>query len=206
MTRSEPKSKTIKKRILFLTDSIQSTFPTHMFPEDFICIKKMMYQLCDIDQFEREFAYTDYVVISSGINDLSRYGRTAPSLIEIMSPKLALFTDKYKNCTFVFNSLLNTKYGWVNQASQTFNNFIFRLSLQQENLWFFDFASRLHPDNYINSRGNGIHITPHSQREFTRLLTTCIPLFERPVPDIRRLWPLRPQYRQSAALYRNSIR
>ena len=176
-----------------------------MFPENYICIKKIMYQLCDIDQYEREFAYTDYVVISSGINDLSRYGHTAPSLIEIMSSRLALFNDKYNNCTFIFNSLLNTTYGWVNQASQAFNNFIFRLSLQLENLWFFDFASKLHPDTYINSRGNGIHITLQSQRIFTRLLTTCIPLFERPVPDIRQLWPLRHQYRQTAALYRNSI-
>ena len=165
-----------------------------------------MYQLCDIEQYEREFAYTDYVVISGGINDLSRYGHTAPSLIETMSPKLTLYSDKYKKCTFIFNSLLSTRYVWLNQASQTFNDFIFRLSLQQENLWFFDFASKLHPFTSLNNRGNGIHITLQSQRAFTSSLTTCIPLFERPVPDIRRLWPLRPQYRQSVPLYRNSIR
>ena len=205
MARPEPKIKPKKKRVLLLTDSLQSNFPTHMFPDNYVCIKKIMYELCDIDQYEREFHYTDYVVISSGINDLSRYGRRAPSLIDTMAPRFASYSEKFKNCTFIFNSLLSTSRVWLNQATQIFNNYMFRLSLQQENLWFLDFASLLHRTNFLNTRGNGIHITLQAQRVFTNILTTCIPLFDRPVPDIRQLWPLRPQYRQSAALYRNSI-
>ena len=80
---------------------------------------------------------------------------------------------------------------------------MFNLSLQLSNLWFFDTSSILHPQQSIDWRGNGIHITPYAQRLLTQSLTTCIPLHHQTNPTVRKHWPLRQAYRQLAATHRH---
>ena len=59
--------------------------------------------------YESEFAYnTDYVFISSGVNDLSRYKWQAGRLFKYIGEKLSLYRKKYPNTIFIFNSLLTT--------------------------------------------------------------------------------------------------
>ena len=71
------------KRVLFLTDSVLSTLSSS--PENlFEAAQKHVYQedklsagrVADIDNFSPEFAHSDIVIVSCGINDLSRYGKT----------------------------------------------------------------------------------------------------------------------------------
>ena len=59
--------------------------------------------------YESEFAYyTDYVFISSGVNDLSRYKWQAGRLFKYIGEKLSLYRKKYPNTIFIFNTLLTT--------------------------------------------------------------------------------------------------
>ena len=65
-----------KRRTLILTDSVLSKSDERCLQNtsrNEFCIKKTMYNLCDIDGFEPEFQYTNTVVIAAGINDLSRH-------------------------------------------------------------------------------------------------------------------------------------
>ena len=60
--------------------------------------------------YESEFAYnTDYVFISSGVNDLSQYKCQAGRLFKYyIGEKLSLYRKRYPNTIFIFNSLLTT--------------------------------------------------------------------------------------------------
>ena len=60
------------KQVLFLTDSVHSSTPTHLFPKHLPCTKELLFQLSDLCNFEHLFPHMSYVVISTGINDLSR--------------------------------------------------------------------------------------------------------------------------------------
>ena len=208
-TRPSPSTPTAKqpvKRILLLTDSIISTFPTDIFPENLCCIKKLNFKLCDIEKYESEFVYTDYVIISSGVNDLSRYNHTAQSLIDEMRHKLKYFCEKYPNTNFIFNSLLYTssKYEWLNREIDIFNAAMFRLSLdvrsRSGNFWFFDSHHVIKCDverrNYqVLDLRHGIHITDIAKRAVSSALRTCIVYVDRQDNRTHTYWPLRPHFR-----------
>ena len=61
-------------RILFLTDSVLSSTPEHIFEAvpNHVCVKQKEYQLTNIDKYSSQFGHTDVVILSMGINDLSR--------------------------------------------------------------------------------------------------------------------------------------
>ena len=91
------------KRVLFLTDSVLSTLSSspeylfeaaqkHVYQED----KLSAGRVADIDNFSPEFAHSDIVIVSCGINDLSRYGKTAETLADI-----ALQRVRYPNTKFI---------------------------------------------------------------------------------------------------------
>ena len=152
-------------RILFLTDSVNSNFNNNLFTNDDFCFKKTCYELADIGKFEREFQYTDIVFISCGVNDLSRYDHTADSLIAQMSSKIETWCSKYPNTIFIYNSMLSTRFDWLNREIHDFNQYMFEMSLGLPNFWFLDthdtiVRNRMFP---ISNRGNGIHITPQAK-------------------------------------------
>ena len=102
------------KRLLLLSDSIHLTFPVHLFDQkSVICIKKRLPNFClsDIHKFENEFKYTDYVFISCGINDLSRYGSNALNLYMYFKNLMYTYQTRYPGTIFIFNSLLTTTFG-----------------------------------------------------------------------------------------------
>ena len=193
-----------KVRILFLTDSIQAKFPCHLFKNNFVCIKKLLYKISDIEQYENEFQYSDYVIISSGINDLSRYV-TPDALVNFLSPKIRQLSRDYPNTSFIFSSLLESKYNWLNQASQYVNKVVFNLSLNLKNMWFFDFWNLIDPYRSLDRRGNGVHITYNAQNLYTSTLIKCINLLHVGDPCTRREWPLRSYFKSVAASYRRSV-
>ena len=131
------------KRVLLITDSIISGFPVNIFNDTEIsCIKKVPLNklLVNIDSFEQEFAYTDCVVISAGMNDLSRYGQTGESLGSFISGKIRYWLCKYPNTLFIFNSLIHTTRPWLNDRVNCLNRLMFDLSIElyDSNFWFLD--------------------------------------------------------------------
>ena len=100
-----------KKRVLFLADSLHRSFPTHFLDsEDTVCIKKPLPNFClsDLHKFESEFPYTDFVFLSCGVNDMSRYGKNSGTLFGYFSDLIKRYRLKYPKTTFIFNSLLLT--------------------------------------------------------------------------------------------------
>ena len=128
---------------------MHAKFPCNLFDDNFVCIKKMLFQLKDIGNYEKEFGYTDVVIISSGINDLSRYGATPAALLRDFLPKLRLYSNKFPTTKFMYSSLLETKYNWVNVSSHVVNDAIFKLSLTLDNIWFFDIWNLLSPSESL---------------------------------------------------------
>jgi len=139
-----------KNRILFLTDSILNRTPEHVFNRvaEHRCVKKTNYFLTDIFNFEEEFAYSEFVVFSCGVNDLSttkdpeghspRPPMTGAVLGDMVSRRLADCCARYPDTYFVFNSVISTSHDWLNHQIGIFNKIMFELSLGVPNLRFFD--------------------------------------------------------------------
>ena len=99
-----------ERRTLFLTDSILKgidprSFSTH---KNELCIKKTMYYLTDISNFEPEFENTDHVIISAGINDITRKYLPAEAICDIILPQIRRYSKMYPRTLFTFNSVILT--------------------------------------------------------------------------------------------------
>ena len=201
-----------KKRVLFLSDSLHRSFPTHFLnSEDTVCIKKTLPNFClsNLDKFEGEFSYTDYVFLSCGVNDLSRYGKNSRTLFNYFSSLIKVYRQKFPNTLFIFNSLLLTSFGWLNDEVMKLNYDIFHLSLENKgNLWFFDshhIAETLYNRgvNIIEKnsrRANGVHITYDATSEIRAVIQRCIQeLSSGNKGVVGKIWPLREQFRRIAA-------
>ena len=195
-----------KKRILFLTDSLHVSFPTNLLnTSDLTCVKKVEFQVANIGNYQNEFRYFDYVVISTGINDISRYNRTGHDLAAFMYNRLKSICINTPNTVFIFNSLLLTEYPEINNSVDIFNKAMFDLSLDiydLENFWFYDSHNLLFGVNTIQERGNGIHITSTATNIIRQSIIKSITAFSMGRP-IAQFWPLRSQFRQMAAQFHN---
>ena len=187
------------ERVLLLSDSLHRDIPAELFPGHLHCVKQDLYQLSDISKYEHYFENTKYVVISSGINDMSRYDHRSYSLARVMYEKLSYFSKRYPQTEFIFNSLVLTSFSWLNREVQQFNRDIFELSARLRNLWFFDshfICSKLHERGccIIDPAGNGVHLTPVPKREVAFCLIACIRELNANSRSIRRYWPLRREF------------
>jgi len=196
------------KRLLLLSDSIHLSFPTEKFknPDKLVCIKKRLYQVTQLHQYESEFSYTDYVFISSGINDLSRYNLNGREVFEYIYEKLNSYRVLYPNTVFIFNSILTTSHGdWLNIEINKVNHDMFYLSLESKmncNLWFFDshhiaYVLSRNSVPILDKRGNGVHLTHTARVEIWAVIYDCIQgrLNGR---DVGGIWPLRGAFRHYA--------
>ena len=179
LTPRSPPDHDKPKRILFLTDSNLVGCPPHIFNEieNHICVKKPNFKLVDIFKYEKEFSYSDYVVLNCGVNDLSRYDYTASSLADRVYKYIDHCCTKYPNTKFIFCSILSTRFESLNNEISEFNRMIFDLSLRVANLWFFDSHYVLCTSNLkdiLDPAGNGIHITIAAKKLISRELVNCI--------------------------------
>ena len=135
------------------------------------------YQLCDIFQAEHEFKHAKTVIISSGINDLSRYGKSANTLADMVCRKLENCCNKYPNTNFVFNSITHVKQqNWLNREIVDFNNYMFELSQRVRNLSFFDsheLIMCMRPE-IVWERGNGVHLCYNVRRMIVKGMVTAV--------------------------------
>ena len=113
------------------------------------------------------------VVISCGLNDLSRYGKRAHVLADLVTRRFGECCRRNPNTTFVFNSILLTSFGWLNEEIAAFNKIMFELSFEHSNLMFFDsheaiIRSKPLNEGIIENRkeygANGCHITYAAKR------------------------------------------
>ena len=204
----EPKSDKNKKRVLFLTDSVHMAFPSHLLnTADMTCIKTVEFQLSNIGKYEHEFQHSDYVVISTGVNDISRYGHTGYSLASIMCNKFKLLCTRYPETVFIFNSLLLTLYPGINNNINVLNKAMFDLSLEiydLDNFFFFDSHSLLFGVNTIAAKGNGVHITPTATKIISQSLIKSITALVINSPTVAQSWPLRSRFKHLVSRFHNS--
>ncbi|MCP4259052.1 MAG: hypothetical protein GY774_16325, partial [Planctomycetes bacterium] len=203
------------RRILFLTDSILKHTPESLFDRiggqgKYRCVKKINYELSNVFNYEPEFKYTDIVVISSGTNDLARFGKRPEVLADLVTRRLRECCARNRDTTFVFTALTSTAYGWLNRAIGSFNRIMFDLATQLPNMAFFDTHQVLlrSPISKPWSRvpvlrpnDDGVHLTFEARRLVTSQLINGLGVIVlgregRPVED--RLhgwnWPLRYAY------------
>ena len=195
-----------QKRVLLITDSIISGFPVNIFNNNHIvCIKKTPENklLANIDIFEQEFSYTDYVIISAGTNDLSRFGKSGESLGSFMSARIREWCIKYPKTVFIFNSVLHTDIGpWLNHRVDVLNRTMFDLSVElyESNFWFLDTHAALVDvaDRFpiISPGGNGIHISHKACQYLSRIVADAIEAYDMNSSTISRVWPLRIGFRR----------
>ena len=170
------------KRVLFLTDSILSGTPPHIIsPQNHIAVKKVNYQLENIFNFEPEFKFTDQVVISAGVNDLHKFNHTAESLADTIARRLRNTCAAHPKTHFLFNSLLLTKFDWLNREIDRFNDYMFDICKGVHNLTYFDshavlktanLGAVLFPSERNGRYGNGVHITFEARKAVTRALAS----------------------------------
>ena len=187
-------------RVLNLGDSILGGFPMESPVEGIEIIKKRCMHIGELDQYESEFAYTDVVVLSFGINDITRYETAGHDFADLLSAKLRMYSAKYPNVDFVYNSIVYTRFGYFDKDIDCVNYRMFELSLSEKNVWFFD-------SHYIVANGpsplapgsNGAHITYAARARITSVLGVCIARFVRG-PDFEPAvaWPLDHRMRRVA--------
>ena len=189
--RPEPVKPTIstgsKHRVLFLTDSTLSTTPEYAFDRvtDHQCIKKINYRLTDIFNFDAEFAFSKFVLIACGVNDMSRYGLSAHALADMVTKRLTDTCNKHTNTMFVFSSVLHTsKHKWLNGEIDCFNQIMFELSTTVPNLRFLDMHQAILNDlqsdrlrTVIDPRDkHGVHLTLDAKKLATYQLVSAVEL------------------------------
>ena len=128
-------------------------------------------------EFECEFSYSDVVVFSCGVNDLSRYSHTATSLADTVYNKLLTCSRKYPRTKFVINSVLHTKFGWLNREIAQFNDIMYDFCQSVPNFIYFDSHGILCCSSIARiwePAGNGLHITLNAKRTVTRELVKCL--------------------------------
>ena len=159
--------------------------------------------------FEKEFEYTDYVIISAGVNDVSRYERSAYYISILKCNKLRYWVQKYPNTVFVFNSILSvhTKFAWLNTRINYVNKELFELSLElydHSNFYFLDTHAKLQGSkiqHVISSTGNGVHITQKAASIVQSCILECVVGLDRYDQSLYQVWPLRHEYRRSASAF-----
>ena len=90
MGKHKVAGKTTMTRTLFLWDSILSSVSSQSLKINSrdMCIKKMLYYLTDFSNYEPEFEYSDKVIISSGINDITRRYLSPEIVSDVVLPQI----------------------------------------------------------------------------------------------------------------------
>ena len=191
------------KRILFITDSILSSVSDTDFHaiSGYRCVQQSNAELTKIFEYEDEFQISDFVIVSGGINDLSCYDHSTETLFNFIKPKILSCCKRANNTTFVFNSLVYTRYKWLNREVDVFNKMLFELSCEIENMKFFDSLDILKNSSLARDIDNilppgdrrGVHVSRRAIDLVRKSLVTAIELLDSrwsdsPVPANLRGW------------------
>ena len=168
------------KRTLFLTDSILkgisapsiSTRPSER------CVKQVMYYFSDFMQYEPEFEYTDTVLISSGINYLCRKHMLPRKICDIVIPQLKRLSTRYRQTSFVINSIIHTNNRQLNNHIDCLNQFLKDVIKSMRNVFFFNSHEVLcnidGRNIYTDTHDIKIHINNYAVQFVNRHLLTFL--------------------------------
>ena len=84
----------------------------------------MLYYITDLSNYEAEFEYTDKVILSAGINDITRGYMTPESICDVIIPQLRRLSVRYPNTTFVFNTVVLTSSPQTNEYVHRLNRYV----------------------------------------------------------------------------------
>jgi hypothetical protein len=179
---SRPKTTPPPKRVLFLTDSILLDTPEFIFEQapGHVCIKHRLFELSKIDQYAPQFQHADIVVVSCGVNDMSRYGHTATTLADVTQSRFKHYVDRYPTTKFIFNSVLKSRdYPWLNREVDIFNRHMFYFAQSLRNFSFFDSDKFVQSYNFryandVYVKDGGIHITLQVRKLITWELVNAV--------------------------------
>ena len=180
-----PATETQKRtsRVLLLTDSVHKSTPENLFEQvaQHTCVKKECYELTDVFKFENNFEHARTVILSCGVNDLSRYGKSANTLADLVCHKLDNGCRKHINTNFIFNSITHSRdKAWLNREIDTFNHHMYELSRRVPNLSFFDshqMIKSVNPDivwERSERSDNGIHLCFNVRKMIVRGMVDAV--------------------------------
>jgi hypothetical protein len=188
------------KTVLFLTDSLLSTFSSSKFCEGLTCSKKSLSKLVEIRRYQSEIPFCDYVIISSGINDIYKHKTPLDELIRF---SVAFYDECARTCPrtkFIFMSLLQTNTEWVNNLTDDFNTYIFELSLRYPNLLFYDNYQLV---NREILKEDGVSINDKAVKFIAKSLVKAVTNLSICYNDPGDPWPLRPSFARKALAFKS---
>ena len=103
MQKHKDAQSTATTRTLFLTDSmLGNIFPSSLRASNrHICIKKTLFYLTEFSNYEQEFEYSKRVIVSCGVNDITRRYLSPEVTSDIVLPQIKRFSKLYPKTTFV---------------------------------------------------------------------------------------------------------
>lgn len=198
-TRTEADNTNVKT-ILFLTDSLLSTFSSSKFCDSLTCSKKGLSRFIDIRKHLSDIQFCDYVIVSAGINDIYKYRMPLDDLIRF---SVGFYDECAKSCPrtkFIFLSMLQTNMEWVNNMTDDYNTYIFELSLRYPNLLFYDNYQLVNRDILLE---DGIHVSDKAVKFIARSLVKAVTNLSLCFNDPRDPWPLRPSFAKKALTFKS---
>ena len=123
----------------------------------------MLYYITDFSNYEAEFEYTDKVILSAGINDITRRYMTPESICDVIIPQLRRFSARYPDTTFIFNTVLLTSSPQTNDYVHRPNRYVSEAIETLPSAILFNshnmmrqFTSNIKSSVYVDK--NGIHL------------------------------------------------
>ena len=101
-----------------------------------MCVKKTMYYVTDFSNFEPQFGQSDKIVISAGINDLTRKRLTPEQICDVILPQLRKFSALYPNSKFIINSVILTSDRQINRYIFDLNKYLIEGINRLQNVYF----------------------------------------------------------------------
>ena len=192
--------------LLFLTDSFLKNFPVEQFPINIKFLKRVVLDMYNINEYEHLFSDFKIIFISCGVYDLYREldKYNAINLIGFLRSRLNFWKQNYPGIEFVINSLILTKFDWLNKEIETYNRMLLHLVLEhyQDNVYIFDsweIARKMWSKNIniLNPKGNGVQIHHRVSSEMhCSILKSMTNLIMDSDPSLRDCWPLRDSFRE----------
>ena len=178
------------QEVLFLTDSILNCFKPEKFkPREsnsrMNITKFNLFKLRDLDTYG--FDKFNTIIISSGINDLSKYNCSPDTLFEVISSRLS---QVHNDTKVIFRGLTPTRFEDINKLVYRFNNLMFNYCLTRPNVYYYDPHKFEGRHDFLYNKGNGIHISYHVAVYMSmNILNQAQSLYTRNSNSER--WPLR---------------
>ena len=128
-----------RRSLLILSDSKNRSFDCSLFKDPVVAFKRDLFFLKDLHKHRDVIENSDIVLISAGINDITKNRADAITLHDHVKH----FISQFKNTQFLFDSvspvsLKSDRFNHTNDCIDKLNEYLFKFSLRTENFKLFD--------------------------------------------------------------------